>query len=255
VAAMIRTLRVASWNVREGVPATRGEQSALAVDEIVSLLREHRVDIVGLQEVDFDADSSSAILTAIRSRTELSHTVQHVLSGSSFNSAKFAGVAIASCYFMTDAVERRFLNPGIASGAGSDSICMHDKGLISADLSVHGRELRVSSLHSFPFHVFGRAAEEREFFFVWRDITRALTETAAPSQIVCGDFNTTRRDLILEHRNVALRRANVENATYMGEPLDDILFSDDFSLNSIGVIPNFSDHHLCLTTFSWTEAP
>ena len=255
MAAVIRPLRVASWNVREGVPATDGQQVALAVDEIVSLLSEHRVDIVGLQEVDFDADSTSTILTAIRSRTKLSHTAHHVLSDSSFKPAKFAGVAIASRYSLTDAVERKFLNPGIASGTGSDSMNMHDKGLVSAHLSVHGHELRVSSLHAFPFHVFGRTAAEREFSFVWADITRALADKVTPSQIVCGDFNTTRRDLVLENRNIALRRANVENATYMGEPLDDILFSDNFTLNSISVIPNFSDHHLCLTTFSWAEAP
>jgi endonuclease/exonuclease/phosphatase family metal-dependent hydrolase len=251
VATVNDVLTVASWNVREGVPVAGAGQTAVATDEIVGLLREHRVDIVGLQEVDFDKHASSAVLAAIISGTELFHTASHILSASSFDPAKYSGVAIASRYALGDARSRTFANPRIAAQQGSDYIYMHDKGLVSAPLRLNGRSLTITSLHAFPFHIFHRQAEDPEFSAVWQDISLKLADVMTGSQIVCGDFNTARRDLLLRTRQTSLRRAIVQDPTYMGEAVDDILFGWDFKSTSVRIVPNFSDHNFCVTRLCW----
>lgn len=251
MATVTYNLRVATWNIHEGLPVG-GQHFDMAVqDELVSLISREQIDILCLQEVDFDRRGRSRILDVIRRRSGLRFAVKSILSESSFFPAKCAGVAIASRFPLGKSLERRLKNPGLVGQLDGNDIESHDKGMVSAVVSVaDGIVFTATSLHAFPFHLFGHRASDRAFTPIWTDLASELSSLAAYPLIVCGDFNTGERDLVLRMASVSLSRAIGNVPTYKDRPYDDILVSADFCARSSWTVENFSDHRLCLANLS-----
>lgn len=247
---MIPDLRVASWNLHEGLPD--GEDgSAPPADtsaEIVRLLVETRADVVGFQEVDLDGDGESAILEAVRRRTPLTYLAVHRLSESSFFPGHFAGVAIASRYPLADVRRTLLPNPRLTISLGGVEIGSHDKGYIAATIMAPGGPMNVVSLHAVPFHIFGRAAGETAFRDVWSALVSGLQPLAVRPLVVCGDFNTADR-LVFRDEALDLGTAIEGRPTYRDLALDDILYTPDLQAKNVRIFDNFSDHALCLAEF------
>ncbi|MGH7744457.1 MAG: endonuclease/exonuclease/phosphatase family protein [Candidatus Dormibacteria bacterium] len=253
---LTRTVRVASWNIHEGLAAhtTSGEPE---ITQTVDLLNQHKIDIIGLQEVAFEQNGDSPILDAILRGTELSHVASFPLSPSSFHRDQRAGVAIASRYELTE-VERRFMvNPGLEGRVCGSKIESHDKGLIAANARLADNTMvRAVSLHAVPFRLFGRDANEPEFGSVWDHLASSLWQLREGMPlIVCGDFNTSDRNLILgKDIGGALVRTVGDRATYDSFAADDILVSREFRTQGTFVYSNFSDHMLCITELTLRRA-
>jgi endonuclease/exonuclease/phosphatase family metal-dependent hydrolase len=244
---MTHVLRIGTWNLHEAVPAQRTREDVNeARVEITELLLRNRLDIVALQEVDFHETGPSPTLNAIKDSTPLKHVAYSVLSESAFYPEARSGVAIASRFPLKN-VARRFLdNPDLTGEYEGAPIRMFNKGYVSAALTVAGSIISFVSLHAFPFHIFGRGAEESAFRPIWSSLSADLVRLAVVPLIVCGDFNTNKRDLVSSNGELAFSRAITYQPTYRNESLDDMLFTSQFELTGVKVVDNFSDHRFCL---------
>src|SRR5581483_10274368 len=247
MATVTNVLRIGTWNLHEAAPADAGPSAADAArQEIIELLIHHQLDIVALQEVDFHAPGRSRTLDAIAKSTPLRYTASSMLSESMFDPACGAVVAIASRFPLDNVVRRLFENPDLTGELDGAPIRMFDKGYVSAVLGVAGRIVSFISLHSFPFHLFGRDAEDPAFRHIWSALSADLATLTPAPLIVCGDFNTSRRALLSRDRKLRLSRAITRQPTYQDQTIDDMLFSRHFELVNVAVVDNFSDHRLCL---------
>ncbi|MFG2061547.1 endonuclease/exonuclease/phosphatase family protein [Micromonospora sp. NPDC048871] len=242
-------IRIGSWNVREGLPypsedpATRPQ----ALDELVGLIREKSIDVLALQEVDFSFDGESAVLAAILGRTELQYAATLPLSDSSFEAGRQAGVAVVSRYPMAGIESFLLPNPGLWTERGARRLSLHDKGAVVCSIDFGLTELKVASLHSFPFHRFGRDARDPAFADVWNTISSKLPRWPGSQLIICGDFNTEERALLLDAFSSSMVRAFDGRPTHFGKEIDDIVFSASLGVAaSPRLVSNFSDHDLCL---------
>lgn len=246
-------LRVASWNVREGKPVDTGLSQPAALAGIAHLLDDLRVDIVALQEVDFAGSGRSRILDVIRDETELTHGAWHILSDSSFDPGRRAGVALASRFPLKDSEQVTFTNPRLSTVVNGETIRSHDKGLVAATAVLPDVDVSVVSLHCVPFKMFGHRAEAAIFRSLWQEISAVLAGFTTGPAIVCGDFNTHRRDLTSAPNGHPLARAITE-PTQVDDAVDDILFSGEFRLASARTTATFSDHRLCVAELALTGA-
>jgi len=261
VAAVNRTLRVGTWNLHEGVPAaevgswgclqdrpdaatnakTLGPTTLAIVDRINKL----KMDVVGFQEVRFD-QGVAADLHAVQTQTPLSYVAHFSLSPSSFFSGARAGVAIASRYPLSDVKQIKLPNPNLRRSASGQQISSHDKGLLTVQADVHGRAVTLASLHMLPFHIFDRSADDAAFSTIWRQLVIELTALSQLPLIVCGDFNTPKRDFVSDPQSLQLHSAVDGRPTYNNAAIDDILYSSEFSASAVDTLPNFSDHAFCI---------
>lgn len=251
MATLTKVLRIGTWNIHEAVPIDQNLQATGKIrKEIVQLLTRFRLDIVALQEVDFNASSESPTLEAIEEHTLLKHSAHSILSESSFYPAGQAGVAIASRFPIKDVKRERFQNPELDGDMNGVPIRMFDKGYVSATIATDHEIISTVSLHAFPFHIFGRDAEDPAFAYIWSDLSENLAGLTLAPLIVCGDFNTNKRDLISGAR-LSLSRAVTHQTTYGNDSVDDMLFTSHFRLKRVEIVDNFSDHKLCFAELIW----
>ncbi|RJL32488.1 endonuclease/exonuclease/phosphatase family protein [Bailinhaonella thermotolerans] len=244
MAAVTGTLRVATWNLHEALPAR--EPAPPDVREAVAgLLTELRIDLAGLQEVDFGPDGASPTLDAIAGSTELRHVAAYDVSESSFHPGRRAGLAIVSRYPLSGVERHRFANPDLTAYVGGNEIGSHDKGFLAATARTPGGEVTAVTLHTLPFYLFGREAGDPEFQGMWRQLSEELRRLAKRPLVVCGDFNTPRRDLLAAAGAPELTRTTGAEPTYRETAADDILYSGGFTAARSGLVANFSDHALC----------
>ncbi|GIG90964.1 hypothetical protein Pen02_59000 [Plantactinospora endophytica] len=215
--------------------------------EIVRLVHEHAIDVLALQEVDFTAEGESEILLALLAQTELQYAATLPLSESSFESGGRAGVAVVSRH-PVGAIDSFYLrNPRLSVGAGQDRLTLHDKGAVTCTIDFGLDRLSVVSFHSFPFHRFGHSAQEPGFKSIWDGIGRTLSRLDGRRLVLCGDFNTEDRGVILNSLSFPMTTTFSGRPTHNGKGFDDVLYSPDFApVNRAQLIPNFSDHSLCL---------
>jgi endonuclease/exonuclease/phosphatase family metal-dependent hydrolase len=245
---MSRVLRVATWNVHEGLPAgiDHGPPIARVFDGMVDLINDLDIDVICFQEVDYTPELKSNTLNAVARGTALSHFAAYDLSPSSFFPGMRTGVAIASRFPLYGQKKTKLPNPNLTVRVKSGRIGSHDKGHLSAKVDLWGREVSIVSLHALPFHVFGQEAADPRFGYVWENLARGLTTRQDAPLLVCGDFNTPQRDLVLSDATTHLNRAVGDQPTFDDLALDDILYSRHFEERRTRVVPNFSDHRACV---------
>jgi len=241
-------VRIATWNLHEGLPAgiDHGPPQPSVFEDVAALINRLAIDVVCFQEVDYTPTGESGVLSAVAGRTSLRHIASHTLSPSSFFTGMSTGVAIASRFPLRD-VERTMLpNPGLTTRVKSGEIGSHDKGHVSAKADFWGREVSIVSLHALPFHVFGKEAADPRFGYVWTRLADGIANPRNKPTLVCGDFNTPQRELVLTNSAVRFASAVGNRPTFEDLAFDDILYSEHFASRRIEVVPNFSDHGACV---------
>jgi endonuclease/exonuclease/phosphatase family metal-dependent hydrolase len=251
---MTSAIRVATWNIHEGIEAggNRKDQSR----ELVATLVDSDLDLIALQEVPFDSGGDSAILRMISSCTQLRYVSGFSLSRSSFHLGHLAGVAIASRMPHRAETRRRLPNPHLHSVKKDQEWVSWDKGLITVKVDLHHESLWVISVHCYPFHEFGRCADEEEFASTWSTLAEAINEIPGAA-IIAGDFNTERRCLLTNLLGgVGLASSFEGIATHGEKSVDDILYNIKLTRRSSKVSISFSDHAFCQADFSfYAELP
>lgn len=224
-------------------------------DQVVDLINQRQIDVVCFQEVDYTPTGESSILNAVAKGTCLHHTATHMLSPSSFFTGMSTGVAIASRLPLHDVKRTMLPNPGLTTRVKSGVISSHDKGHVSAKVDFWGSEVSIVSLHALPFHVFGHEAADPRFGDVWTTLAAGLTNPQNTPTVVCGDFNTPQRELVLTDSAPAFTSAVENRPTFENLALDDILYSSHFARKRIEVVPNFSDHGACVADLELPGSP
>ncbi len=238
-------LRVATWNVHEGVPV-----DGAAPDDPSSFwaaLVDAEVDVAALQEVRFPAPGELGDLALAAELAGMPHVASFPLSASSFREGELAGLALLSRYPLREPQPVKFSNLGLRHERDGTVVTSYDKGLLSAVVDRNGASVRLVSLHVPPFHRFGRAPGE--FESVWTELAKSIGSLRDLPLLVVGDFNTGHRELLTEQVDGRLHRAIGDQDTHRGQATDDILYTDAFDLVSSKVIGTRSDHALCLAEF------
>lgn len=240
-------LRVATWNVHEGIPAGR----AVPPDEEAfwAPLIAARADVAALQEVRFSASGGIGDLELVAKHAGLPHVAAFPLSVSSFDSEASAGVALLSRQPLRKERLRKLPNPGLRREGNGCVLDSHDKGLLEAVFDHDGQAVRVVSLHALPFHRFGRVAQD--FESIWTALALLIGPVTELPLLIAGDFNTSHRELLIDRVQGKLHSAIGQQATHEGRATDDILYTESFRLISQNVVPTYSDHALCLAELDW----
>lgn len=246
---MDTVIRAGTWNIHEGIPARGGTGPATRA-ELISRLDAADLDILALQEVPFETGSESELVSSISKHTNMRHVSVFPLSPSIFHQGLRSGLALVSR--SPHLAISRFLlpNPRLRSVRTGKKWMTWDKGMIIAKLRINNVSLWACSVHGFPFHDFGRRADDGEFTLIWQALANAINQLPGSKIIVAGDFNTEQRDLLtrlLKHRNIA--RAINGTATHGNQSVDDILYDEGLARRSVSVMPSFSDHAFCQAEF------
>ena len=237
------TLKVATWNIHEGVPVTPDGDAAA---ELVKLL--DGVDLVALQEVALTQDGSfpdSGPLDGIG----LTRRTTFPNSASAMFPHRRMGVAILSRWPCSEARRILLPNPDLRASSGERRLASHDKGLLAVKIQIGDRTLWFATVHVFPFHVFKRDAREAAFGNVWQELAGSIDALGDLPVLVGGDFNTEHRELLTSKTARRFRRGVTGSVTYRGVDSDDVIYSPELELRGTQVIPTFSDHDLCLCEF------
>lgn len=249
-------LTVATWNLHEAVPISDdadvvGPSVPRAVEETIALLTDRRVDIAAFQEVGFDSGGTSELMEAVRRHTPLRYVAAHPLHESSFFPGRLSGVAVASRFPIREHVRHMLPNPELRTEMGGKEIRTHDKGLVAAAVDLgDGVELSVVSLHSFPFYLFHRDPHEAEFKAVWDALADRLgRQRQSDLALVCGDFNTEDRGLVLDAGALSLASSLDGQSSYGGKSVDDVLYGPGLVRRGVDVVVNYSDHSVCIVDF------
>jgi endonuclease/exonuclease/phosphatase family metal-dependent hydrolase len=247
------TIRIATWNVQEGRDNGRDVTLAGNASALHAALEQVRgVDVLALQEVPFSDAGESRFLDELRTGSPLEHLYTETLSPSMFDAREHSGLAIVSTVPLAPVHFAALPNPELIYRWGADFKRTFDKGMIAATLNWHGMELTVGSLHSFPFHRFGRAANDPEFGEIWAVLARQIEELPYANLAVCGDFNTEVRDLVLRRLRRPLARTFLGVLTSREFEFDDMLRSPALKLASQPrAVATFSDHKLCVADFTF----
>lgn len=243
------TVRAGTWNIHEGISAagTGKEQT----EQLIALLADADADVVALQEVPFDRDGDSAVLQAISAQTQLRYVSGFSLSQSSFHPERCSGLAIASRVPHAVADRTRLPNPNLRIYRQQQRWESWDKGILTVRINLPGRPLWVSSVHSYPFHDFGRNAAEEEFEPIWLALANAINQIPGTA-IIAGDFNTNRRGLLTRLLNGNRLVPSFDGTpTHGKKAVDDILHDVRLDRWRSKVTPNFSDHAFCQADFSF----
>jgi len=247
----VTRLRVATWNVHEGISV----DGAMPDDpsSFWTVLVDAEVDVAALQEVCFPAPGDLGDLALAAELAGMPHVVSFPLSASSFRKGELAGLALLSRYPFRDEQQVKLPNPELRDERNGTVVTSYDKGLLSAVLDRNGDSVRVVSLHAPPFHRFGRAPAE--FGSIWAALAKSIGPVDELPLLVVGDFNTSRRELLTEQVDGRLYRAIGDQDTHCGKAADDILYTEAFELVSSKVIGTRSDHALCLAEFEPSSDP
>jgi endonuclease/exonuclease/phosphatase family metal-dependent hydrolase len=248
-------VRFASWNLHEGLPdgVEEGEIPQHVHDEIAGLIHDQQIDILAVQELDFGPTQTSTIMATLLRYTELRHQAVYRLSESSFHPGRSTGIGIASRYPLTSIEKIILPNPELSKQTKKRTLFSHDKGILSAISQVPGGPVVVMSAHALPFHVFDEDAANPTFHNVWSRFAYTVDSAPPFPKVVCGDFNTPNRDLLLGQNHLPLSRAIGDRPTFRDLALDDILYSRDLVSRHTSVVSNFSDHAMCVAEFATKE--
>lgn len=245
-------LRIGTWNLRELYPGSSGSN---VEQEIVDRVNAEDLHVLLLQEVRFDRTGWSAALEILARKTDLHHTSGSPLSRTIRFPGALSGVAIATRLPHTDPRRVLLPNPGLVVERPTGRLVTWDKGLHMVRTGHRG--LVVGSVHSFPFHMFGRDPADGEFNPVWRAMAAVVDEVPARHVVLGGDFNATDREVLL--RFVTRRRLTAANqggvATHGDRTDDDILHDSHAVLRRFSIVPGYSDHALCVAELSFGEGP
>jgi endonuclease/exonuclease/phosphatase family metal-dependent hydrolase len=212
------------------------------------------LDVLALQEVLFDDEGNSSMLDSFSAQTELRYVYSRKLSPSMLDPTLHSGLAIVSRVPLRPITFSTLPNPDLSVMSDSGEIRTFDKGLVAATVALSGHDLTVASLHSFPFHRFGRDASDPEFTPIWESLAEDIERLPGTHLAIGGDFNTEFRDLVLSRTKRELRGTFTGIATHRTNKFDDILRSPELIVHAEPIaLETFSDHRLCVVELGWNQ--
>jgi endonuclease/exonuclease/phosphatase family metal-dependent hydrolase len=231
--------RVATWNIREG--------RRLSSDELFdagSIVGSLDLDVLALQEVPFQADGSSPLLSSLLESTKLSFSSFLSMHESSFGEAS-AGLATLTNYEQSPQTNVSFESKDLSLVVDGRVQNAHNKAVTRLICYTPAAAVVVYNVHLFPFRRLGLDAASERFRMLWQGLSRQLEASQDTPTVLCGDFNTARRHLVLP-ADAGYTRVIGDRETHEGFASDDILVSRHFRVRDSQLLDNPSDHLLCV---------
>jgi endonuclease/exonuclease/phosphatase family metal-dependent hydrolase len=254
----MEALKIATWNIGGGIP---GESWRLAegpggtdLAYYADIIEEHHPDILCLQEAHtyIDGRPDQTDMLANRLHPSYSHRINMPISISHLDSEAKLSLGIISRHPIVESHYEALPNPGLSAiGPNGKKWILYDKGFLTAVVNIAGTFMAIVNFHGFPFHFFGKTAEEPQFSQGFRAIAEGVRRySRSMSVFVVGDFNAEALDaLIPEAFEHGFREAFDLPTVPSGRKFDHILYPPDCRILDARVLPNESDHHYCEAKF------
>lgn len=222
-------------------------QALLAVDP----------DVVFLQEVPIEPNTeSSEVLREIGAIARLPFSAIYPLSPSHLDRQKEQGVALLSKHKLSDVHVLRFTNPKLSWSNGDLYFESHDKGLVSAKISLDSHLVNLVSAHMLPFHAFGLDMAMPKFDHIVDELDSFLVSEGTLPTLAGIDINYSQPSAVLRKTIDAQFSLTPMNkpTTPHGSMYDYLLSSPHWLLSSCQVIHGLADHYLCVAQASIVES-
>ncbi|MEV0154469.1 endonuclease/exonuclease/phosphatase family protein [Micromonospora sp. NPDC050686] len=240
------TLRVATWNIREASSAASDESF-----DAWKFVQDLDLDILALQEVPFDEDGNSAVLSSMSTRTGLRFASVVPLHPAGFGGAA-SGLATLARYPQSEPTSR-FLDPeGEAIVVAGRREGVHKKAIQRVKCQTRFGTVVLVNLHLFPFRRMRAEASSERFDSLWLTVQAELEASKDVPTVVFGDFNTPIRELAMSP-GAGYVRVVGDQVTHEGFASDDILISRHFRVRRVELLDNPSDHLLCFAELELGE--
>lgn len=216
-------------------------------------------DILSLSEIHLeDTEGNSEMVRCLSRDLQLPYTACFAQSPSHLDTSKLAGLAILSRFPILWQETFLLPNPRLEYDRPDGAHwVMFDKGAQRVSLALEDTRLELVNLHYFPFHHFGRQANEADFAHVRHELMSMLVGSRQAPVIVTGDFNNKGFSLSQGmpelFANDLFRETVVAETTVSGlqEQFDHILYTPaTLRCLSSFVTTSLSDHSMVVAHMS-----
>jgi endonuclease/exonuclease/phosphatase family metal-dependent hydrolase len=244
-------MKLATWNMGGGILGKSHQRDGSpSLEYYASVLREHRPDVICLQEAHDYRGRQAGQSEYLASRLGYPYVESFPLSESHMANDAFLALGILSRFPIKNAKYKQFPNAGLeAAGPDGDYWKLHDKGYVVGTIDLDGKALGFMNGHCFPLSHFGASPTEPRFERVWGMLTEDLLALAAVGPAFAAiDLN---HEPVQELLKEALRPGNYINAfegtstTPKDAQLDYLLYQSTIRLLSTTVKVTQSDHSYC----------
>lgn len=220
---------------------------------IIATLRELQPDIITLQEVHKDSQTSQ--VAEIANQLNMQYYTEDYYADSHIEAGQQLGHAIISRFPIHDSSFTYFTNPKFQVEWEDGSIATsHDKGMTSCLIDIGDTQIAVATTHLTPFRRFKVPVDSPEAQAVLRDVQQKLDNGHTPL-LLQGDFNLNEPSLAkrftLLVKNGVQEIIQNEPVTPNGHFFDHIFFRGLTLKNSRVISEGIrSDHFPIVTEFS-----
>lgn len=266
----MQPIRIATWNVSECVRKNWDIESGFdmesedsvdaCVDRILALCREHRPDLLCLQEYPLKIAGSEHVTERICREGGFDHVVGKATYPSFLIENAEAGIVLFSRYPICSWDYVPFWNPNVTKYSKTGKrYYTFDKGLIVAKMQAPFPCCVITG-HAVSFVPFDLRAEDypQSFEALPRAVRAALDEGCRV--VVAGDFNTENLFSILPELSSLVKdhplgpttvEGKMEGKHYeSGRRLDYFLTAGGVTATFLQTVTDFSDHKFCLGVFA-----
>ena len=197
---MSKKLKTIQWNIGGGKARATGRATHLIseynldyLDNIILLLKAEDPDIITLQEIHADENSSQVddILNALG----MKYSVSDFYADSHIEAGKKLGQAIISKHPLSSHEYEQFFNPKYEAEWEDGSVAVsHDKGLTKCNTHIGNIEISLKTLHAIPFRRFNIEVDSGAIKPVLVDMQSKILDSYQ-TVLLQGDFNINRAKL------------------------------------------------------------
>lgn len=239
------------WNISNGVQKEKEYKKFGLLDEIINIINEKDIDIIGIQESVSFKNGEKSFAKIISEKTNLKYYSEFEVSECHLLENANIEEVVLSRFPITKSENVMFENVNLTkTGKDGKTYKLFDYGFIIVNIQISNNNLiNFITGHAPAFHIFDRKAEEYE------EVYRKLQEKAElcvnlnEKTFIVGDYNTEK---LLELLPFIKNNFNnhIDGATYFkGMAIDYILSQKDIKCISNEKVKNQSDHLLCIAEF------
>lgn len=230
-------MRLATWNIGSALEQDINN----SINYIAENVEKNSIDILCLQEVN----TSSKFIEHLKEKLCFKYSNIYELSSAHLGDNSMMGVAILSKYNIVESYKIKLTNPNIVFNKNGVGISSDDKGFLVAEIIYKGKKIKVVTGHMLPFHSLG--SDSKKYGYLYREMySKVKTFCNGFPFILCGDFNSSKLEVLVKDLIVDMKNVFHEATRYNGNQNDYIFISKQWGCNSYRVDMNKYDHFLCI---------
>ncbi len=247
-------INFATFNIGGGVPyqdtLEYQDETFNAVNYIVNLILEHKLDVVCFQEVLMGDENNFSMSSEIAEKSGLTFYEELPLSDSHIVKGRKMGVSIISKYPFVKREVFMLENPDITKISETGTVYKsHEKGFLISAIQTNSGEICCVTGHCFPFHSFDR--DVMEFKHIYAKLEKKLLKLLGESShiIIGADFNTTRLALLMPDVFKNYHSLVDVPTRPNGRGVDYILCDKETKNAEFYLIKTCYDHYVCMVIY------